>query len=255
MNPFLAEIIGTAILIVLGGGVVANVILNKTKGHDSGWIVITMGWGMAVFTAVFIVGQFSGAHINPAVTLGLAVAGLFDWGMVPGYFGAQFLGAFIGAILVYLTYRDHFAATEDPGTNLAVFSTIPEIRNYTSNTITEIIGTFVLIFGVLYLASPGFISMEGDLLESIVLNGQEIGFGLGALSALPVGLLVLAIGLSLGGPTGYAINPARDLGPRIAHAILPIPNKGDNDWAYSWVPIIGPCVGAVLAALLYLLIS
>lgn len=255
MNPFLAEIIGTAILIILGGGVVANVILNKTKGHNSGWIVITMGWGMAVFTAVFIVGQFSGAHINPAVTLGLAVAGLFDWGMVPGYFGAQFLGAFIGAILVYLTYRDHFAATEDPGINLAVFSTIPEIRNYTSNTITEIIGTFVLIFGVLYLASPGFISMEGDLLESIVLNGQEIGFGLGALSALPVGLLVLAIGLSLGGPTGYAINPARDLGPRIAHAILPIPNKGDNDWAYSWVPVIGPCVGAVLAALLYLLIS
>lgn len=255
MNPFLAEIIGTAILIILGGGVVANVILNKTKGHNSGWIVITMGWGMAVFTAVFIVGQFSGAHINPAVTLGLAVAGLFDWGMVPGYFGAQFLGAFIGAILVYLTYRDHFAATEDPGINLAVFSTIPEIRNYTSNTITEIIGTFVLIFGVLYLASPGFISMEGELLESIVLNGQEIGFGLGALSALPVGLLVLAIGLSLGGPTGYAINPARDLGPRIAHAILPIPNKGDNDWAYSWVPVIGPCVGAVLAALLYLLIS
>ncbi|HLR89962.1 MAG TPA: MIP/aquaporin family protein [Balneolaceae bacterium] len=255
MNPFLAEIIGTAILIILGGGVVANVILNKTKGQNSGWIVITMGWGMAVFTAVFIVGQFSGAHINPAVTLGLAVAGLFDWGMVPGYFGAQFLGAFIGAILVYLTYRDHFAATEDPGINLAVFSAIPEIRNYTSNTITEIIGTFVLIFGVLYLASPGFISMEGDLLESIVLNGQEIGFGLGALSALPVGLLVLAIGLSLGGPTGYAINPARDLGPRIAHAILPIPHKGDNDWAYSWVPVIGPCVGAVLAALLYLLIS
>ena len=255
MNPFLAEIIGTAILIILGGGVVANVILNKTKGQNSGWIVITMGWGMAVFTAVFIVGQFSGAHINPAVTLGLAVAGLFDWGMVPGYFGAQFLGAFIGAILVYLTYRDHFAATEDPGINLAVFSAIPEIRNYTSNTITEIIGTFVLIFGVLYLASPGFISMEGELLESIVLNGQEIGFGLGALSALPVGLLVLAIGLSLGGPTGYAINPARDLGPRIAHAILPIPNKGDNDWAYSWVPVIGPCVGAVLAALLYLLIS
>src|SRR5690625_1321959 len=202
MNPFLAEIIGTAILIILGGGVVANVILNKTKGQNSGWIVITMGWGMAVFTAVFIVGQFSGAHINPAVTLGLAVAGLFDWGMVPGYFGAQFLGAFIGAILVYLTYRDHFAATEDPGINLAVFSTIPEIRNYTSNTITEIIGTFVLIFGVLYLASPGFISMEGELLESIVLNGQEIGFGLGALSALPVGLLVLAIGLSLAVPPG-----------------------------------------------------
>src|SRR5690625_3763723 len=167
MNPCLAESIGTAILISLGGGVVANGILNKTKGHTSGWIVIPMSWGMADFTAVCIVGPFSGAHLDPGVHLGLAVAGLFDWGMVPGSFGAQFLGAFVGAILVYLTYRDHFAATEDPGINLAVFSTIPEIRNYTSNTITEIIGTFVLIFGVLYLASPGFISMEGDLLESI----------------------------------------------------------------------------------------
>src|SRR5690554_3795540 len=172
MNPILAEIIGTAILIILGGGVVANVVLNKTKGHDSGWIVITMGWGMAVFTAVFIVGQFSGAHINPAVTLGLAVTGLFDWGMVPGYFGAQFLGAFIGAVCVYLAYKDHFTATDDGGTKLAVFSTAPEIRNYTSNVMTETIGTFILVFGVLYLASPGFLNLDGELLESIVLNGE-----------------------------------------------------------------------------------
>lgn len=255
MNPFLAEIIGTAILILFGGGVVANVILNKTKGHNSGWIVITWGWAMGVFTAVFVVGQFSGAHINPAVTLGLAIAGLFEWGMVPGYFAAQVLGGFIGAVLVYIAYKDHFAATEDGGIKLAVFSTAPEIRKYPSNVITETIGTFILIFGVLYLVSPGFISIDGEMLETIVLDGQEVGFGLGALSALPVALLVLGIGLALGGPTGYAINPARDLGPRIAHAILPIPQKGTSDWAYSWVPVVGPLIGGALAAWLYLLIS
>lgn len=254
MSPFIAEVIGTAILMLLGSGVVANVILNKTKGNSSGWIVITVGWGMAVFVAVFTVGQFSGAHINPAVTLGLATAGLFDWGLVIPYILAQVLGAFIGSSLVWLAYKDHFDATDDGPTKLAVFSTIPAIRNYSSNFITEAIGTFMLVFGVLYIAAPGFLSVDGELLSVIVLNGEEVGFGLGALSALPVGLLVLGIGLSLGGPTGYAINPARDLGPRIAHALIPFSNKGSSDWAYSWVPIAGPSVGGVLAAALYLIL-
>ena len=252
MSPFIAEIIGTAILMLLGSGVVANVILNDTKGNSSGWIVITVGWGMAVFVAVFTVGQFSGAHINPAVTLGLATAGLFDWGLVFPYILAQILGAFIGSSLVWLAYKDHFDATVDGPTKLAVFSTIPAIRKYSSNVITEAIGTFMLVFGVLYIAAPGFLSVDGELLSAISINGEEVGFGLGALSALPVGLLVLGIGLSLGGPTGYAINPARDLGPRIAHALIPFSNKGSSDWAYSWVPIVGPMLGALLAAALYL---
>ncbi len=255
MSPYLAEVIGTGILILLGGGVVANVVLNKTKGNASGWIVITWGWGIAVFTAVFCMGQFSGAHINPAVTVGLAAAGAFDWNQVVPFILAQVLGAFIGATLVWLAYKDHFAATEDGGLKLAVFSTAPEIRNYRSNLMTEIIGTFILVFGVLYIQEPGFINSNGEMLKTIVIDGQEVGFGLGALSALPVGLLVLGIGLSLGGPTGYAINPARDLGPRIAHAVLPFANKGSSDWAYSWVPIAGPLLGAVLAAGLHLLIS
>jgi len=254
MNPFIAEIIGTAILILFGGGVVANVVLNKTKGHDSGWIVITWGWGMGVFVAVFTMGQFSGAHINPAVTVGLAAAGLFQWKMVAPYILAQTVGAFTGAVLVWLAYKDHFAATEDGPTKLAIFSTAPEIRNYPSNFLTEVIGTFILVFGVIYLPSAGFIDSSGELLETINLNGREVGFGLGALAALPVGLLVLVIGLSLGGPTGYAINPARDLGPRIAHALLPFPHKGSSDWAYSWVPIFGPLTGALIAAGLYLLL-
>ena len=256
MSPYIAEIIGTAILIILGGGVVANVVLNKTKGHNSGWIVITFGWGMAVFVAVFAMGQFSGAHINPAVTVGLAAAGAFDWNQVIPFILAQTLGAFVGAVLVWLAYKDHFAATEGEPQKLAVFSTGPEIRNYKTNFITEVIGTFILVFGVLYIQEPGFINPEnGEMLRSIVIDGEEVGFGLGALSALPVGLLVLAIGLSLGGPTGYAINPARDLGPRIAHAVLPIPKKGSSDWAYSWVPIAGPIAGALIAAGLYLLFT
>lgn len=255
MSPIIAEIIGTAILILFGGGVVANVVLNKTKGNDSGWIVITWGWGMGVFVAVFAVGQFSGAHINPAVTVGLAAAGLFEWGMVIPYILAQTLGGFIGAVLVWLAYKEHFAITEDGNTKLAVFSTIPEIRKYPSNFLTEVIGTFILVFGVLYIVSPGFITANGDLLSVIVIDGQEVGFGLGSLSALPVGLLVLGIGLALGGPTGYAINPARDFGPRIAHAVLPFPNKGGSDWAYSWVPVVAPLVGAVIAAGLFLLLQ
>lgn len=255
MSPYLAEIIGTAILMLLGNGVVANVLLRDSKGNGGGWIVITWGWGIAVFTAVYIVGQYSGAHINPAVTLGLAMGGLFEWAQVPLYIGAQMLGASIGALFVWLTYKDHFAKEEDADLILATHSTAPAIRNYPSNVMTEAIGTLMLVFGVFYLASPGFIGIDGEFLETIVIDGVEVGFGLGSLSALPVGLLVLGIGLSLGGPTGYAINPARDLGPRIMHSILPIPGKRDSDWAYSWVPVVGPVIGAALAAGLFLIIS
>lgn len=254
MNSILAEIIGTAILLLFGCGVVANVILNKTKGNGSGWIVITWGWAMGVFIAVYTMGQFSGAHINPAVTLGLATAGLFDWSMVIPYILAQIFGGFIGGFLIWLAYKDHFEETEDGPTKLAVFSTIPEIRNYPSNFMTEVIGTFILIFGVLYLSAPGFLDMNGELLTTITIDGVEVGLGLGALAALPVALLVLGIGLALGGPTGYAINPARDLGPRIAHAVLPFSNKGSSDWAYSWVPVVAPTFGAVLAGLVYLIL-
>jgi len=233
MNPFLGEVIGTALLILLGNGVVANVVLNQTKGQNSGWIVITWGWGMAVFVAVFTVAAFSGAHLNPAVSVGLAMAGKFEWVRVPTYVLAQFIGAFSGSFLVWLIYRPHFAVTEDMDLKLAVFCTGPAIRSTSSNLVSEIVGTFVLVFAVLFLA----VSV----------------FGLGALDALPVGLLVLAIGLSLGGTTGYAINPARDLGPRIMHAILPMPGgKRDSDWGYAWIPVVGPLIGAVLAGLLYL---
>lgn len=228
MHPYLAEVIGTAILILLGNGVVANVVLQKTNGFNSGWIVITFGWGIAVFTAVFIVGQFSGAHINPAVTIGLALAGKFAWGKVLPYILCQLAGAFIGACLVWLTYKGHYDATEDADGKKATFCTAPGIRNYANNLLTEAVGTFVLVLGVLFMATP------------------EVG--LGALDALPVALLVLGIGLSLGGPTGYAINPARDLGPRIAHALLPIQGKRDSDWGYAFVPILGPVIGAAIAA-------
>lgn len=254
MSPYIAEIVGTAILMLLGNGVVANVLLKDSKGNGGGWITITWGWGIAVFTAVYVVGQYSGAHINPAVTLGLAFGGLFDWAQVPYYIGAQILGAAIGSLLVWLTYKDHFAKEENADLILASHSTAPAIRKYPSNVMTEAIGTLMLVFGVFYLASPGFIDTNGEFLETIVIDGAEVGFGLGSLSALPVGLLVLGIGLSLGGPTGYAINPARDLGPRIMHAILPIPGKRDSDWAYSWVPIVGPIIGAALAAGLFLIL-
>lgn len=235
MTPFIAEIIGTAFLLLLGDGVVANVVLKGTKGENSGWIVITFGWGMAVFVAVFIVAAYSGAHINPAVTLGLALAGKFDWGQVPLYLLGQFIGAAIGAFLVWLHYRDHFAATADGDAKLAVFCTGPAIRNTVSNFISEVIGTFVLVFAVLYIAAPDV--------------------GLGALDALPVGLLVLVIGLCLGGTTGYAINPARDLSPRLMHFLLPIPNKRDSDWGYAWIPVLGPFVGGALAGGVFLLLS
>ena len=211
MSIFGAETIGTAILILLGDGVVAGVLLNKSKAQNAGWVVITFAWGLAVMTAVFAVGQFSGAHLNPAVTIGNAVIGNTEWGDVPAYLAGEFAGAFIGAVLVYLAYLPHWAETEDPGLKLAVFSTGPAIRNYPANLITEVIGTFVLVFGILaFLANE---ATAGD-----------------ALVPLLVGLLVVVIGMSLGGPTGYAINPARDLGPRIAHALLPIAGKGPSDW-------------------------
>lgn len=233
MTPFVAEIVGTAILILLGDGVVANVLLKGTKGENSGWIVISMGWGMAVFVAVFVVAAFSGAHINPAVTLGLAVAGNFPWADVPVYMGGQFIGGALGAFLVWVHYRQHFDASEDVDHKLAVFCTGPAIRRLPDNFISEVIGTFVLVFAVLYIVAPDV--------------------GLGALDALPVGLVVLVIGLALGGTTGYAINPARDLSPRVMHAILPIKGgKRDSDWSYSWIPVLGPFTGGALAALAFL---
>ena len=233
MDPFFAEFFGTAIIIVFGGGVVSNVVLSKTKGNNSGWIVITFGWAVGVFTGVLIAAPFSGAHLNPAVTLALALAHKFSWANVPVYVCAQVLGAMFGAGLVWLAYKKHFDATENANYKLAVFCTIPNIRSYWYNVITEIIGTYVLALAVLYMAEP------------------EVG--LGALNALPVALVVLGLGLSLGGPTGYAINPARDLGPRIMHFLLPIPDKRDSDWSYSWVPILGPFIGAATAAAMFIL--
>jgi glycerol uptake facilitator protein len=231
MTPFIAEIVGTAVLITLGASVVANVLLKGTKGNDSGLIVIALAWGIAVFVGVFISADISGAHLNPAVTIGLAVAGKFSWSEVPSYILAQFLGAFIGSALTWLAYKDHFNATENPGNILAVFSTGPAIRNPLANFMTETIATFVFMLAIFFI-------QKGDV-------------KLGALDALPVALLVLGIGLSMGGPTGYAINPARDLGPRIMHAILPIGPKGSSDWSYAWVPVVGPILGATLAALLF----
>jgi glycerol uptake facilitator protein len=243
MSPFVAEAIGTCLLLLLGDGVVANVVLKGTKGEASGWIVITFGWAMAVFVGVFTIAAASGAHINPAVTVGLAIAGKFSWSLVPGYVLAQMIGAFVGAVLVYVHYRSHFAATEDGDAKLAVFSTAPAIRKTGENLVSEIIGTFVLVFAVLYIVGPNLAGPDGT------------PGGLGALDALPVALVVLVIGLALGGTTGYAINPARDLGPRIAHALLPIPGKRDSDWGYAWIPVVGPLVGGTLAALAYLLLG
>ncbi len=232
MSIFGAEVIGTAILILLGNGVVAGVLLNLSKAQNAGWIVITFGWGIGVMVAVYAVGQFSGAHINPAVTLGFATIGNTEWGDVPEYLAGEFVGAFIGATLVWLAYLNHWGATEDPGLKLACYSTAPAIRNPAANLITEVIGTFLLVFGVL----------------AIVANEAPLETGL---AALLIGLLVFGIGLSLGGPTGYAINPARDLGPRIMHQILPIAGKGPSDWSYAWIPVVGPIVGGVLGALAF----
>ena len=224
----------------------ANVLLEKTKGHGGGWIVIAFGWGMAVFVAVFCVMDISGAHINPAVTIGLAAAGQFKSDQVAGYLAAQMLGGISGGALVYLFYRDHYHATPDAEAKLATFCTAPNIRHLKLNLVSEIVGTFVLVFAVLMAAEP---SLDLGGIAGRADNASPTKLGLGALGALPVGLLVLAIGLSLGGTTGYAINPARDLGPRIAHALLPIPGKRDSDWSYAWVPVAGPIIGGLLAAL------
>jgi glycerol uptake facilitator len=243
LNEIIAEFIGTFLLILLGNGVVANVVLKDTKGHDGGWIVISLGWGLGVFVGVSVAGPVSGAHINPAVTLGLAVAGKFAWSQVIPYILAQMAGAAAGAGTVWLFYRHHFNRTEDPGTQLGCFSTGPAIRKPLNNLISEIIGTFVLIFVILYIAEPS-ITLGVD---------ADAKIGLGTLGALPVALLVTAIGLSLGGTTGYAINPARDLGPRIMHALLPMNHKGSSDWEYAWIPVAGPIIGAAVAAGLFLL--
>jgi glycerol uptake facilitator protein len=228
MSTFVGEVVGTAVLILLGNGVVANVLLKHTKGEGTGWIVITTAWGAAVFVAVAMVAPISGAHINPAVTLGLAAAGSFPWASVPAYWLAQLLGAALGASLVWLMYRQHYALTDDGDAKLATFCTAPAIRSPVDNFFSEALGTFVLVLAVLKMASPEM--------------------GLGAVDALPVALVVLVIGLGLGGTTGYAINPARDLGPRLAHAMLPIPAKRDSDWSYAWVPVLGPLTGGVVAA-------
>ncbi len=242
MNPLFAEFIGTALLILLGNGVVANVVLSRTKGNNAGWIVITAGWAVGVFVGVFCAQRFSGAHINPAVTLAMATAGKLGWSQAAGYFAAQLLGAITGGVLVFLFYREHFRVTEDADAKLACFCTAPNIRNRPQALLCETIGTFVLVFPI-FLMADATVNLPGA--AGAV---TEVPIGLGALGALPVALLVLGIGLSLGGTTGYAINPARDLGPRIAHALLPIPGKRDSDWSYAWVPILGPLVGALLAA-------
>jgi glycerol uptake facilitator protein len=238
MQAYIAEFIGTMILIILGDGVVAGVLLRNSKAENSGWIVITFGWAMAVAVAVYCVFQFSGGYINPAVTIGAAVTGGLEWAVVPGYLIAQFLGAFVGGVIVWLAYLPHWSETEDEGLKLGVFCTAPAIYNTPANLITEIIGTFILVFGVF-----GIFAYSGD-----------VGGSAAALNPLLVGLLVLGIGLSLGGPTGYAINPARDLGPRIAHAVLPIAGKGGNDWGYSWIPVVGPIIGGILGAVSYTLL-
>lgn len=232
------EFLGTMIMILLGCGVVACVSLKKSKGEGGGWIVVTLAWGLAVMCGVLVAGPFTGAHLNPAVTAGLALAGKFPWAFVVPYIIAQIAGAFCGASLVYVFYKDHFDATEDADTKLGVFSTIPAIRNHARNLISEIVGTFVLILVILFIGDKS--------------NAAEVG--LGSIGAIPVALLVVVIGLSLGGTTGYAINPARDLGPRLAHAFLPIKGKGKSQWSYSWVPIVGPILGAALAAVVYWLV-
>ena len=232
MKLFVAEFVGTMLLVLLGDGVVAGVVLSKSKAEKSGWIVITTGWALGVAMAVYAVGRISGAHLNPAVTLGLAAVGKLPWGEAPVYIGGQMLGAFLGAVLVWLTYLVHWRATDDQSAKLLVFCTAPAIRNRAANVVTEIIGTFVLVFGVLALGANKAPNDTG-------------------LTPLLVGFLVWAIGLSLGGPTGYAINPARDLAPRIAHALLPIVGKGHSDWSYAWVPVVGPILGGIAGAAAY----
>ncbi|NND63296.1 MAG: aquaporin family protein [Flavobacteriaceae bacterium] len=244
MTPFIAEVLGTFLLMLLGNGVVANVLLSETKGNNSGWIVITTGWGLAVYVAVLVAGPHSGAHINPAVTVSLAAAGLFEWASVPIYIAGQFIGAMLAALVVYLFHKKHYDATEDADLIAATFCNAPAIKNIPSNFFSEMVATFVLLTAVFYIVDP----------ELTMPTGEIALIGLGSIGALPVALVVWAIGLSLGGTTGYAINPARDLGPRIVHSLLPIKNK-KTDWGYSWIPVIGPLAGGIIAALLYLQLS
>ncbi len=235
MSPFLAELVGTALILTIGTGVVANVALPKTKGNGSGYLAVTLGWFAAVFVGVYATATISGAHLNPAVTIGLAVAGKFSWSLVPSYLLAQLLGAMLGAFLAWLAHRQQFNEPAEAATKLGVFCTSPSIKDPFHNILSEAIATFIFMLGVFYIAAPAQTN--------------------GALDALPVALLVLGIGLGMGGPTGYAINPARDLGPRIVHAILPIKNKGGSDWTYAWVPVLGPFIGAVLAAYVYMFLA
>lgn len=242
MTAFTAELIGTMFVILLGNGAVANVVLKGTKGNNAGWMVVTTGWALAVFVGVVIASPFSGAHLNPAVTIALALVNKFSWHHVGGYLLAQFIGAMIGSFLVWLVYKQHFKNTTDADTQLAVFSTAPAIKHLSFNLLSEIVGTFVLVFVIFY-----FTNAE--------ITPQKTPIGLGSVGALPVAFLVWAIGISLGGTTGYAINPARDFGPRIVHALLPIQQKGSSNWRYAWVPFIGPFIGAGIAALLYLFLQ
>jgi glycerol uptake facilitator protein len=242
MNPIVAEFIGTMVLILLGNGVVANVVLKDTKGNNSGWMVITTGWALAVFTGVVIAGPYSGAHLNPAVTVGLAIAGKFAWSRVPMFIVAQLLGAMLGSFLVWVMYKDHFVATKEGGLKCAAFYTAPAIKNTKLNFISELLGTFVLLLAVFYITN-------GEL------GTEKTPVGLGSIGAIPVAFIVWSIGLSLGGTTGYAINPARDLGPRIVHSLLPIKDKNKNDWKYAWIPVSGPIAGATVAAVLYLILN
>lgn len=243
MNPFIAEVVGTMLLVLMGVGVVANVVLTGTKGSNSGWIVITTGWALGAFVGVVVAGPYSGAHLNPAVTVALAMAGKFSWAQVPAYVLAQTLGAALGAFLVWISYWDHFNATEDCGAKLGAFCTNPAIRNFPVNLLCEAIGTLALVLVILYMAGPTL----GD--------AQRTPIGLGSIGAVPVAFLVWAIGLALGGTTGFAINPARDFAPRFMHAVLPIRGKGSSDWSYAWVPIVGPLAGGAAASLLYRAIS
>ena len=243
MTPFFAELIGTMILILLGNGVVANVVLKRTKGNGTGWMVITTGWGLAVFAAVVVAAPYSGAHLNPAITLGFAVTGKFAWGQVVPYIVAQLVGAAIGAVLVWLFYYRHYIVSEDAGAKLATFCTAPAIRNNGSNFFSEFVGTFVLMFVVLYITN-------GELF--IEESATTLPIGLGSVGALPVAFVVWVIGLSLGGTSGYAINPARDCAPRLMHALLPVQGKGTSEWSYAWIPVIAPVAGAIFAGVLYL---
>ena len=240
MDSFLAEFIGTTILMLLGIGVNANTSLKNTIGSEnSNWVLVSMAWGLSVFVAVFITGQFSGAHLNPAVTIGLATIGKFSWSLVPTYIFIQLLGAIFGSWLAYLVYIDHYRATENEDTVRGSFCTGPAIKNYKNNFFSEAVATFILVFGIFYIVEP-----------NLEIQGEVVNFGLGALAALPVGILVWVIGMTLGGTTGFAINPARDFGPRLVYSLLPRKNK-NADWSYSWIPIFGPFSGAITAGLLY----